>query len=151
MKASNLEAEFLTSPQLVLVTLLAIGCILALGAGLFFLPWAITSKTMTLVIGLTVLTLCGLWLLNQHPVIGRWFTILCIALTVHGYGLWLGLPGALAWAVIPVAFATILVGVSAAGITALAESLLVWLVVQYGGQTFAWATLITPLVAIAAI
>lgn len=72
MKDSSLDAEFLISPRFVLVALLAVGCLFALGAEIFFLPWAITSKGMALVIVLSLITLCGLFLLNHVPGVGRW-------------------------------------------------------------------------------
>ena len=148
MKESSLDAEFLISPRLVLVALLAIGCLFALGAEFFFFPWAITSKGMALVIVLSLMTLGGLFLLNHVPWLGRWFAILCLAITVHGYGLWLNIPGSLAWAVIPVAFAACLVGISAAATTAIAESVFVLLVAGAGGVAIDLAAVATPLVAI---
>ena len=148
MKESSLDAEFLISPRLVLVALLAIGCLFALGAEFFFFPWAITSKGMALVIVLSLMTLGGLFLLNHVPWLGRWFAILCLAITVHGYGLWLNIPGSLAWAVIPVAFAACLVGISATATTAIAESVFVLLVAGAGGVAIDLAAVATPLVAI---
>jgi len=151
MKDSSLGAEFLISPRLVLVALLAVSCLFSIGAEFFFFPWSITSKSMALVIVLTLITLCGLFLLNHVPWLGRWFTIFGLAIMVHGYGLWMHFPGSLAWAVIPVAFATCLVGIPAAAITAIAESLFVLLVARYGGIAFDPASLATPLVAIWAV
>lgn len=151
MKESNPSAEFLISPRLVLVVLLAVGCLFSLGTEFFFFPWLITSKSMALVVMLTLMTLCGLFLLNHAPWLGRWFVILCLAITVHGYGLWLHIPGSLSWAVIPVAFAACLIGISAATTTAIAESVFVLLVARSGGAAIDLVTIATPLVAIWAI
>ena len=151
MKASSLSTEFLISPHLVLVALLAVSCLFSLGAETFFFPWSITSKSMALLIVFSLITLCGLSLLNYIPWLGRWFTIFGLAVMVHSYGVWLHFPGSLGWAVIPVAFAACLVGISAAAVTAIAESVFVVLVAGAGGASVDLAVVATPLVAIWAI
>lgn len=133
MTRSKLDAEFLTSPQLVLAAFVAVGCLLALGAELFFYPWPIVSRTFSLVILFTLLALIGTLLLERKPWVGRWFTILALVVAVHGAGWWLQLPGALAWAVIPPAFAAALVSVTAAALTAVGESVLLLLLTQLPG------------------
>ncbi len=148
MNNAKLAAEFLISPRWVLVTLLAAGGALSIGAELFTYPWFMVSKTFSFVVLLTVMALAGHFLLTWRAVAGRWFTVFALSMAVHLCGIWLQLPGSLTWAVIPVAFAAPLGGMPTATLTAVGESLLVLLLVQFSGAVPDAATATPALVGI---
>lgn len=149
--AAAFDTEFLISPKLVLALIVAMSCLLALGAELLAYPWPVVSAGMSLAVVFTGIALLGGLLVDWRPLAGRWFTILLLSVVVHAYGLWLDLPGALAWAAIPTAFAATLVGIPAAALTAVAESALILLGVYYLGSGYDPATAPTALIMIWAI
>ncbi|MFN8488043.1 MAG: hybrid sensor histidine kinase/response regulator [Caldilineaceae bacterium] len=151
MKDSKLDTELLISPRWVFVALLLVGGALSVGAELFFYPWLIVSQTFSFLILLTVIALTGNMLLTRRPGAGRWFAIFAVSVAVHFYGVWLQLPGSLAWAVIPTAFASTLVGIPAAALTAIGETFLVLILAQSPGVVADPATAPSALVAIWAI
>lgn len=122
---SNVEAELRISPKLVLAALLALGCLLFLGAELLSYPWHTVSRIISLLLLLSTLSITGWLLADWKPLIGRWFTVLALVTAVHLAGFWLDIPESFAWAVIPAAAAVPLVGFPAAVIIAVGESVLV--------------------------
>ena len=151
MRHSELDTEFLTSPRLVLAVILAASCTLALGAELFDYPWSVVSTTMLLVVLLAGIAVIVVVLVDRSPLAARWLTIFALALLVHACGLWLQLPGSLAWAAIPVAYAACLVSVRAAAITAVVESAIVLLLAWAPGLGVDAATAPAAIVAVWAI
>jgi signal transduction histidine kinase/CheY-like chemotaxis protein len=122
---SGFEAEMRISPRPVLAALLAVEGLLFLGAEILSYPWHTVDRIISLLLCLSVVSGIGWLIVGWKPLVGRWFTILVLVVAVHLTGLWLGMPASLALAVIPTALAVPLVGFTAAGITAIGESLLV--------------------------
>src|SRR4051794_11388842 len=67
MGHSELDTEFLTSPRLILAVMLAVSCLLALGAELFSFSWRVVSTTMLLVIVLASVTALVTILVDRSP------------------------------------------------------------------------------------
>lgn len=147
----GLATEFLISPRVVLAFIVAAGCILALGAELFSFPWTVVSTTMLLVIVLAGIATVVTLIVDKSPLLARWLTVLALSFLVHACGLWLHLPGALVWAVIPVSFAACLVDLRAAAIMAVVESAAVLVLAQLPGLGAEAATAPAAIVAIWAI
>jgi len=143
MKHPDFDGEYLTSPRLILIFMLAVGCVVSFGAEVLSLPWSIVSTAMLLAIAVAITFVLGFIICGWRPQAGRWFTLLGLSLWVHAYGLWLQIPGSLAWAIIPTAYAACLVSISAALLVAAGESVIVLLLVQqYGyGTDAALATI----------
>ncbi len=147
-KDATFDGKLLVSPQSVLIAVLTVASLLSVGAQIFPYPWLTTSRIMSLVVFLTAIAILGAVLTNWKPAVGRWFTILALSLTVHLCGWWLHFPGSLVLAVIPTAFAAILIGLSAAAVTASGESLLVLWLAQMPGAVPDPATTPAALLAI---
>lgn len=143
MKHPDFDGEYLTSARLILTLVLGIGCVVSFGAELLSLPWSVVSRTMLLAIVVAFVFVVGMLLCGWRPQVGRWFTLLGLSLLVHAYGLWLEIPGALGWAIIPTAYAACLVSVSAAALTAFVESVWVLLLAQFLGVEGAPAALLS--------
>lgn len=133
---SGFEAEMCISPRLVLAALLAVGGLLFLGTELLSYPWQTVDRIISLLLFLSVLSGTGWLLVGWKPLVGRWFTILALAVAVHLMGFWLRIPASLALAVIPTALAMPLVSVAAAAVTAVGESLLVVALARYPAAGF---------------
>lgn len=142
MKHPDFDGEYLTSARLILTLMLGMGCVVSFGAELFSLPWSVVSRTMFLAIVVALVFVVGMMLCGWRPQVGRWFTLLGLSLLVHTYGLWLEIPGALGWAIIPTAYAACLVSVSAAALMALVESVWVLLLAQFLGVEGALAAVV---------
>jgi signal transduction histidine kinase len=142
MKHPDFDGEYLTSARLILTLMLGMGCVVSFGAELFSLPWSVVSRTMFLAIVVALVFVVGRMLCGWRPQVGRWFTLLGLSLLVHTYGLWLEIPGALGWAIIPTAYAACLVSVSAAALMALVESVWVLLLAQFLGVEGALAAVV---------
>jgi hypothetical protein len=80
---SNVEAELRISPKLVLAALLALGCLLFLGAELLSYPWHTVSRIISLLLLLSASSITGWSLANWKPLIGQWFTVLTLVTAVH--------------------------------------------------------------------
>jgi signal transduction histidine kinase/CheY-like chemotaxis protein len=151
---SNVETELRISPKLVLAALLALGCLLFLGAELLSSSWHTVSRIISLFLLLSSLSFTGWLLASWKPLMGRWFTVLALVTAVHLTGFWLDIPGSLAWAVIPTALAVPLVGFPAAAIVAVGESGLVVVLARYpaaGAAGFNSSSVSVVLVAIWAV
>ena len=142
MKHPDFDGEYLTSARLILTLMLGMGCVVSFGAELFSLPWSVVSRTMFLAFVVALVFVVGRMLCGWRPQVGRWFTLLGLSLLVHTYGLWLEIPGALGWAIIPTAYAACLVSVSAAALMALVESVWVLLLAQFLGVEGALAAVV---------
>jgi len=149
--ASSSETELHISPRPVLAALLALGCLLFLGAELLSYPWQTVDRTISLFLFLSALSGAGWLLVNWKPLVGRWFTVLALAIAVHLTGLWLDIPASLAWAVIPTALAVPLVSLTAAAVTAVGESLLVVALAGYPARGFDSSNAVAALLAIWAV
>jgi signal transduction histidine kinase/CheY-like chemotaxis protein len=121
----GLESELRISPKLVLAALVALGGGLCIGADTLSYPWQTIDRLISLFLFLSMLSAIGWILVDWRPLLGRWFTVVALAAAVHVGGWWLHIPGYLAWAVIPIALAAPLLGFPATVVTAVAESVVV--------------------------
>lgn len=134
---TNNEFEFFISPKLVLVISVAIGGLIYFMAEVM-LPysWEVTSNAVSFALLVSFLAICG-WIIDEwNGVLGRWFALLLLLLLVHLSALWLRLPGAAMWVIIPVAMAAPLLGLRVAALVAVAESFAtLWFAPQMGLST----------------
>ena len=107
---SDLMSDLHISPKAVLVGLFVGGFALPVGAELFGYPQQDLVRVILCFLALTTLAALGWLLTDRRPVLGRWFTAAALVASIELTGLWLRIPGSLAWAVIPVAVAVPLGG-----------------------------------------
>jgi signal transduction histidine kinase/CheY-like chemotaxis protein len=148
---SSVETELRISPKLVLAALLALGCLLYLGAELASLPWYTVNHAISVLVVLAALSFAGWVLVGWKPSLGRWFTALAVIAATHLAGFWLAIPGSLVWAAIPAAWAVPLLGFPAAVLIAVGESMLVVVLARYPAVGFDPAGVGAALVAIWAV
>jgi signal transduction histidine kinase len=133
---SGVEFDLRISPTTILLALVALGVLLYFGVTVLSAQWELEGRMMTLFLALCGLAIAGWLLVSWKPLLGRWFTVLALSITVHLVGLGLDVPGSLAWAAIPVALAVPLVGLSAASVAAVGESAVVlYLAERAGGDS----------------
>ncbi|MBN1812812.1 MAG: response regulator [Anaerolineae bacterium] len=133
---SGVDLDLRVSPKTILIALVVLGALLYFGVTLLSASWEIEGGVMTFFLSLCAIGIAGWLLVNWKPLVGRWFTILALSAAVHLAGLWLGIPGSLAWAALPIAFAVPLVGLSAASVAAVGESAIVlYLAERTGGDS----------------
>jgi signal transduction histidine kinase/CheY-like chemotaxis protein len=130
---SGVDFDLRIPPKAVLIALVALGVLLYFGATLVSAQWELEGRMMTLFLALCGLAITGWLLVDWKPLLGRWFTVLALSATVHLAGLGLDSPGSLTWAVLPVALAVPLVGLSAASVAAVGESAIVLYLAQRAG------------------
>lgn len=133
-----------------MLVFVALGALFYFGAMVLPTSWEAEGRMMSL-----FLILCGLagagWLLARwKPLAGRWFTVVASSAAVHLVGIWLGIPGSLFWAAIPVALAIPLLGLSAAVVAAVGESAIVLYLARYlvGGTEGYTSSVVAALVTI---
>jgi len=120
---SSLETAPRVSPKLVIATLAISGWVLAFLSE--FLPDSVNVAGLAmLVLALSIIA----WALeSRNTRVGRWFTIIVLAVVVLLVNAWLRLPGSLAWMAIPTCLAAALIGLRAATGAALGETALLLL------------------------
>jgi signal transduction histidine kinase/CheY-like chemotaxis protein len=148
---SSVEADLRISPKLVLAALLALGCLLFLGAELLSLPWYTVSHAISVLILLAALSIGGWLLADWKPALSRWFAALALVAATHLTGFWLAVPNSLVWAVIPTAWAVPLLGFPAAALVAAGESALVVVLARHPALGFDSSGLGAALIAIWAV
>jgi signal transduction histidine kinase/CheY-like chemotaxis protein len=142
------EAEWRISPRPVLATLVLLGGGLCLVAEILPYPGHTIDRLISLFLLVSTLSVIGWVLYDWKPKLGRWFTILAVAVAVHLGGNWLHVPGSLAWAAIPVVLATPLAGLSATVVTAVVESVFILGLVRYPTAGIDLPNAVAPLVAV---
>lgn len=129
-------AELRISPKPVLAALVALGALSYFALQMLAYRWQMVNQAISLFVFLSALAIIG-WLLSDwRSAVGRWFTIVASSAAFHLAGLWLDVPGALAWAVVPTALAVPLVGISAASLVPVLESIIVLGLARYGAAGF---------------
>jgi signal transduction histidine kinase/CheY-like chemotaxis protein len=121
----GVDFDLRISPRTILIALVALGILIYFGATILSAQWELESRMMTLFLALCGLAIIGWLLVGWKPELGRWFTVAALSATVHLTGLGLDVPGSLTWAVLPVALAVPLIGLSAASVAAVGESAIV--------------------------
>ena len=117
--------ELRISPKPVLAALATLGALSYLALQMLGYRWQMVSQAIWLFVLLSALAIIG-WLLSDwRSAVGRWFTMMALVAAFHLAGLWLEVPGALAWAVVPTALAVPLVGTPAATLVPVLESIIV--------------------------
>jgi signal transduction histidine kinase/CheY-like chemotaxis protein len=141
-------SELRVSPKPVLAALVMLGVGFYFATEMLSYPWRTVDQAMSLFLLLSTLSAIGWVLVNWRPMLGRWFTVLALAAAVHLGGWWLHVPGSLAWAVIPTALAAPLVGLPAAVVTAVGESVVVLGLVRSPAAGVGLSNAIVALIAI---
>ncbi len=116
------EPELRISPKPIFVVLLVLGCLIFLGVEALSYPWQTVNRVISLSLLLSGLAFVGTLLVDWKPAVGRWFAVLTLVTIVHLADSWLGIPGSLFWATIPIALAVPLVGLVAAIVVAAGET-----------------------------
>ena len=118
------ESELRPSPRPVAVALIALGSVVFL---LSIIPPEKSEQAQVMLLSAPFLALAvTIWKLeNWKPEINRWFTVLAVAALIPLAGPWLGMPGCLALAVIPVALAAVLINLPVATVVAVGETMLI--------------------------
>jgi signal transduction histidine kinase/CheY-like chemotaxis protein len=145
---SGFESELRISPKLVLAALVILGVVLYLATEMLSYPWRTENQVISLFLLLSALSAIGWILFDWRPMLGRWFTILSLAAAVHLAGYWLHMPESLAWAVIPTTLAVPLVGLPAAVVTAVGESIVILGLTRYPAAGFGLSDAVVALVAV---
>lgn len=136
-RASDFESDLRTSPKVVIGALAVAGWLLAVMA--YFCPWTSQRAEVTglalLLLGLSAIA----WFLGGgSSLVGRWFTVVALTVMVLLAHVWLRLPGSLAWMAIPTGLSAALLGLSAAGVTALGQTVLLLLLPTFAGKLSFW-------------
>jgi signal transduction histidine kinase/CheY-like chemotaxis protein len=125
MRNSSLDfkSELRISPNLVVVVLAISGMVLVFmsdmrpdrSSELRMMLIALLCYAMSMII-----LLLGRW----KSIVGQWSAVIALAILVHLVSFWLGVPGFLALMMVPTALAATLISLSAAGVVAVGETLL---------------------------
>lgn len=127
------EPELRISPRPIFVALLVLGCLLFLGVEALSYPWQTVNRVISLSLLLSGLAFVGLLLADWKPVVSRWFAVLSLVALVHLADLWLAIPGSLVWATFPVVLAVPLVGLVAAIVVVIGETMFIVLSASLAG------------------
>ena len=128
--SSGFESELRVSPKLVAIALMALsGAIFALG----LIPSNNAERLQVLLLSALFLAqgVAIRKLENWKPALTRWLAVLTVTALIPLAGVWLGLPGILSLAVIPVALSAALVNLTVATFIAAGETALVLLLIVF--------------------
>lgn len=123
-ESTSHQIELRISPTPVLAALVVLVLSLFFGAEILRHPYHVVDRVMSLLLLLCTMAGIGWLLVNWNSLVGRWFTVFTSACFVHLTAMWLGLPEVLTLSALSVASAALLIGVPAAMIAAVCESLL---------------------------
>jgi signal transduction histidine kinase/CheY-like chemotaxis protein len=128
---SKFESELRIAPKLVLALIMVLGSLVYPVTEMLNYQWQVVSQAISLFLFISLLVSIGWVIVDRWQLVGRWFTVLTLAIAIHVGSSWLQLPGSFALAVVPIVFALLLLGVVAAAITTVGESLIILLLANF--------------------
>jgi signal transduction histidine kinase/DNA-binding response OmpR family regulator len=141
------ETKLRASPKWVIAMLVALGLMSVFISDSYSDSFE-RLQGMLFTILLYTLAAC-IWLLNDwRPGIARWFAVMALVVMVNLGVVWLGMPGFLSLATIPAAVAAALIGLPAAIVTAIGETILLLLLPGYSAAAIEPAAIIMSLIAV---
>jgi len=121
---SSFESDLRVSSKWVIAVLSVLAVILYIGAELLHYPTRALVYAQLFLLLVYALSSVGWLLANRNPLLGQWYTVLTLIALIHSASIWLGVPEVLTLLVIPTALAAAMIGIPAAFVTAVGETLL---------------------------
>lgn len=131
-ESSGFHSELHLSPKPVIALLPLFGVAVPAIKGIWLDPWEMLNAELFYLLT-CALALVSWLLVRWRPLVGKWFAILAWSAAIHLASLWLGVPGSLSWAAIPVALATPVIGFSATLFAAGAETVILAALAKFIG------------------